>query len=65
MKDYSRKAGVAKAGLLRYCERISKGLGRPAMKLVTNMIYGVVASDSCHLSKIGRALEEGISIKKR
>jgi hypothetical protein len=28
------------------------------------MIYGIAATDSCHLSKIGRSLEEGISIKK-
>jgi hypothetical protein len=28
------------------------------------MIYGILASQSCHLSKIGRALNENISLKK-
>jgi len=29
MKNYSTESGIAKAGLLRYCKKISKGLGRP------------------------------------
>ena len=64
MKNYSRESGIAKAGILRFCKRICKGLGRPAEKLVTNMIYGVAAANNCHLTEITRALDEEITIKK-
>ena len=64
MKNNSRETGIVKAGILRYCKRISKGLGRVGEKLVTSMIYGIAVADSCHLTEIGRALEEGITIKK-
>ena len=64
MKNYSREAAVAKAGLLRFCQRISRGLGRVAQKLVADILYGVSASNSCHLTQIGRSLGELIGIKK-
>ena len=64
MKNYSRESGIAKAGILRFCKRISKGLKRPAQKLVANMIYGVATANSCHLTEIARALDEDITIKK-
>jgi len=64
MKNYSTKAGAAKAGLLRFCKRICVGLGRPAQKLVTQVLYGISASNSCHLTEIGRALDEEIALKK-
>ena len=64
MKNYSKKAGIVKAGLLRFCKRICKGLGRPAEKLVTNILYGIAASNSCHLTEIARALDEEITLKK-
>jgi IS4 transposase len=64
MKNYSRESGIAKAGILRFCKRICKGLKRPAEKLVTNMLYGIASSNSCHLTEIARALDEDITIKK-
>jgi hypothetical protein len=64
MNNYSREVGVAKAGILRFCKRISKGLKRPAQKLVTNTIYGVATANSCRLTEIARALDEDITIKK-
>ncbi|MDR1668431.1 MAG: hypothetical protein LBR76_00545, partial [Oscillospiraceae bacterium] len=33
-------------------------------KFVSQMIYGMLCSQSCHLSKIGRTLAESISLKK-
>jgi hypothetical protein len=48
MKNYSKEAGVAKAGILCFCKRICAGLGRPQEKLVTSMLYGIAASNSCH-----------------
>ena len=64
MKKYTRESGIAKAGLLRYCAKICKGLGRVAEKLVTEMMYGIAAGNSCHLTEIARALEEDIGVKK-
>jgi len=64
MKNYSRETGVVKAGLLRFCKRICKGLGRPDQKLVTNMLYGIAASNNCRLTEVGRALDEDIALKK-
>jgi len=53
-----------KRGILRFSEAISKGLTRPEMKFVSHMIFGILCSQSCHLSKIARALNEKILIKK-
>jgi len=64
MKKYTRESGVAKAGLLRFCARVSKGLGRVEEKLVTNVMYGIATGNSCRLTEIGRALDEEIALKK-
>jgi hypothetical protein len=64
MNHYSKEAGVAKAGILRFCKRMSQGLGRVREKFVTQMIYGLAKANSCHLTAIGRALEEDIGLKK-
>jgi len=64
MNNYSRDSVVAKAGLLRFCKKICQGLGRPAEKLVTSIIYGIAAGNKCHLTEIARSLGEKITIKK-
>jgi hypothetical protein len=64
MKNYTKEATAAKAGLLRFCERICKGLGRTTEKLVTNILYGIAAGNSCLLTEIARALDEKILLKK-
>ena len=53
-----------KRGILNFSEKISKGLSRPDFKFVSQMIYGILSSQSCHLSKIARTLNETISLKK-
>ena len=64
MKNYTKEAGIAKAGLLRFCGRICKGLGRTAEKLVTSVLYGIASGNSCLLTEIARALDERITLKK-
>ena len=64
MEDYIIKAGVAKAGLLGYCKKICRGLWRPEQRLVTDVMYGIAAGNSCRLTEIGRALAEDIPLKK-
>ena len=64
MNHYTKLAGVLKREILNFSEKICKGLWKPEQRLVTCMIYGIAESGSCHLSKIGRALKEKISLKK-
>ena len=64
MTNYNTLSGNLKRGILRFSEKISKGLSRPEFKFVSQMIYGILCSQSCHLSKIGRALDESIKLKK-
>ena len=53
-----------KRRILRFSEKISKGLSRPAFKLVSQMIYDILAAQSCQLSKIGRTLNESTCLNK-
>lgn len=64
MSNYNTMASNLKRGILRFSEKISKGLSRPEYKFVSQMMYGLLCSQSCHLSKIGRALDESIKLKK-
>lgn len=53
-----------KRGFLKFSEKISKNLSRPDFKFISQMIYGIFKSQSCQLSKIARALNEDITLKK-
>ena len=64
MKNHSILGSNVKRGLLRFSERVSKGLSRPEFKFIAQMLYGILSAQSCHLSKIGRALNEKSSLKK-
>ena len=64
MINYTKLSYLVKREILNFSERICKGLKKPESKLICNMLYGVSESGSCHLSQIGRALKEGISLKK-
>jgi len=64
MYNYNTLGSNLKRSILRFTERISTGLSRPDFKFVSQMIYGMLSSQSCHLSKISRALDEDITLKK-
>ena len=53
-----------KRGILKFCEKISKNFSRPEFKFVSQMMYGILSSQSCMLSEISRKLEEKTSVKK-
>jgi hypothetical protein len=53
-----------KRGILRFSEAISAGLSRPELKFISQVIYGMLAAQSCHLSKIARTLGENIALRK-
>ena len=64
VNDYSILSSNLKRGLLRFSQRLSNGLSRPDFKFVSQMIYGMLCSQSCHLSEIARRLDEPIRLKK-
>jgi hypothetical protein len=64
MTHYTTISSNLKRGILRFSENISHGLSRPELKFISQIIYGMLAAQSCHLSKIARALGENISLKK-
>ena len=64
MVNYSILSSNLKRNLLRFSENISTGLSRPQFKFIFQMMYGMLCSQSCHISKIARALGEDILLKK-
>jgi len=64
MIHYNTLGNGLKRGLLRYAKKISKGFHKPTQRFMADMIYGIIASGSCKLTDIGRALKEDISLKK-
>jgi len=62
--DYSRMARKLREKIARFSGELSKGLPKTAARFVQEMVYGIQASQSVVLTKVGRTLEEPISIKK-
>lgn len=53
-----------KRGILKFSEKVSKNLSRPRFKFISQMIFGILSSQNCMLSEIGRRLNEKTSLKK-
>ena len=64
MINYSRLVYQCKREIAMYCEKLGKGMRRPGYKHLCNMLYGMMENQSCHLTKIARALKERITLKK-
>ena len=64
MTNYSTYAHNLKRGIANFVAKLGKGLSRPAQKFVLDMIFGLIASQSCHLTKIARKLKEDIALGK-
>lgn len=64
MCDNSKLAYQLKREIKNFADKITKGLQRPEYKFVFQMLYGLMESQSTHLSNIARALKEGITLKK-
>lgn len=64
MFNYSKLSYQLKREIKKFTDKISKGLSRPKYKLVFQMLYGMLESQSTHLSNISRALKEDITLKK-
>lgn len=64
MNNYSILGSNIKRKIIRFSEKLCEGLSRPQFKFVSQMIYGMMCAQSCHLSEIARALNEKIKLKK-
>ena len=64
MTNYSTLGHNLKRGIVTFCNKISKGFGRPTQKFIADMIYGMIAGKSCYLSEIARNLNEAIKLDK-
>lgn len=64
MINYNKLAYQLKREIKKFSKKVSKGLSRPKYKLVFQMLYGMLESQSTHLSNISRALKESITLKK-
>ena len=64
MINYNMLTHNLKRGFLKFSEKITKNLKRSDFKFISQMVYGIIHSQSCHLSKIGRSLNEDITLKK-
>jgi hypothetical protein len=62
--DYSRMARKLRDKIAGFSGELSEGLPKVAERFVREMVYGIQASQSVVLTKIGRMLEESVSIKK-
>ncbi|MBF0405695.1 MAG: hypothetical protein HQL00_17260 [Nitrospirae bacterium] len=59
--DYSKTARRLREKIVRFSGEVSKGLNKTAVMFIGEMVYGIQASQSVVLTKIGRELEEDIT----
>ena len=63
MYNFTTNTYEMKREILKFSEKISKGLSKPSKKFVSDMIYGIEKSGSVLFSNIARALDEPIKLK--
>lgn len=62
--NYNKIAKKLRGKIVKFSGELSKGLPKVSRRFISEMVYGVKASQSVVLTKIARTLEEPISIKK-
>ena len=63
MNNFTTNTYEKKRDILNFSEKISKGLKKPKIKFISDMIYGIEKSKSVLISNISRALKEKIKLK--
>ena len=53
-----------KRGICKFSKKISNGFYKPAQKFIADMIYGLLAGQSCFSTEIARKLKESIALDK-
>ena len=64
MTNYSTLGRNLKRGIFNFCGKLSKDFSRPVRKFVTDMVYGLIAGKSSHLTEVARNLNEDIKLDK-
>jgi hypothetical protein len=64
MTNYSTLGSNLKRGIFNFSEKLGKGFSRPIQKFIAEIIFGLIAAQSCHLTKIARKLKEDIALNK-
>ena len=64
MTKYNTLGRNLKRGVVNFCGKLSRGFYKPAQKWITEMVYGLLSGQSCHLTKIARKLKEEIALDK-
>ena len=64
MVNYNTTNSNLTRGICNFSKKISKGLKRPKMKFVSDMLYGILASGSSLITEIARNLNENIPLIK-
>jgi len=62
--EYTKVAVRLRGQIGGFSGELSKGLPKVSKRLVSELVYGIQASQSVVLTKVGRVLEEKVSIKK-
>ena len=64
MNNYSKIISNMEEKIKNFSKKISNGVdSKKKREFVFDMLYGLIASSSCHLSEIGRSLKEQIKLK--
>ena len=63
MTNFTTNTYEMKRDILKFSEKISKGLSKTEKKFIQDMEYGIAASGSCLISEISRSLHEDIKLK--
>lgn len=64
MTNYNTLGCNFKRGLLDFIIKISRGFKKTTLRFIAEMVFGIIAANSCKLTDIGRALKEKILLKK-
>ena len=62
--DYSKVARRLREKVTKFSGELCEGLGKTATRFVTESVYGILVSQSVVLTKMGRTLENDVSLKK-
>jgi hypothetical protein len=64
LEKYNTLGRNLKRGIFNFSQKISDGLHKPVRKFVAEMLYGLLAGQSCFLTKIARKLNERAALDK-
>ena len=64
MGNDSKLGTKIKGQVSRFCSALSEGMNKPAARFLTEMIYGILASENVKLSNVSRSLDEDIALIK-